>query len=95
MSVEALMPEADFNLPKGFELIAQDAELGPKILEALSEVEQRLERAVAQTNHLADVASRHLLSAGGKRVRPCLPCWQQRPVAASTTGSSTQLLSLS
>ncbi|HCN39595.1 polyprenyl synthetase family protein [Rothia sp. (in: high G+C Gram-positive bacteria)] len=66
------MPEADFNLPKGFDLIAQDPVLGPKILEALTEVEVRLERAVAQTNHLADVASRHLLSAGGKRVRPLL-----------------------
>ncbi|WP_237218847.1 polyprenyl synthetase family protein, partial [Rothia nasimurium] len=66
------MPEADFTLPKGFELIAQDPELGPQILEALAEIELRLERAVAQTNRLADVASRHLLSAGGKRVRPLL-----------------------
>lgn len=66
------MPEADFILPRGFELIAQDAELGPKILDALTEIEQRLERSVNQTNHLADVASRHLLSAGGKRIRPLL-----------------------
>ena len=72
LAADALMPEADFNLPKGFDLIAQDPVLGPKILEALTEVEVRLERAVAQTNHLADVASRHLLSAGGKRVRPLL-----------------------
>ncbi len=72
LSPSDLMPEADFTLPKGFELIAQDPELGPQILEALSEIELRLERAVAQTNRLADVASRHLLSAGGKRVRPLL-----------------------
>lgn len=72
LAADALMPEADFNLPKGFDLIAQDPVLGPKILEALTEVEVRLERAVTQTNHLADVASRHLLSAGGKRVRPLL-----------------------
>lgn len=72
LAADALMPEADFNLPKGFDLIAQDPVLGPKILEALTEVEVRLDRAVAQTNHLADVASRHLLSAGGKRVRPLL-----------------------
>lgn len=72
LAADALMPEADFNLPKGFDLIAQDPVLGPKILEALTEIEVRLERAVAQTNHLADVASRHLLSAGGKRVRPLL-----------------------
>lgn len=72
LAADALMPEADFNLPKGFDPIAQDSVLGPKILEALTEVEVRLERAVAQTNHLADVASRHLLSAGGKRVRPLL-----------------------
>lgn len=82
LAADALMPEADFNLPKGFDLIAQDPVLGPKILEALTEVEVRLERAVAQTNHLADVASRHLLSAGGKRVRPLLTL-----LAAETGGS--------
>lgn len=66
------MPEADFTLPKGFELIAQDPKLGPQILQSLTEIEQGLHQAVAQTSQLADVASRHLLSAGGKRVRPLL-----------------------
>ncbi|MDT0189888.1 polyprenyl synthetase family protein [Rothia terrae] len=67
-----LAGEFEFNLPKGFDLIAEDPELGPKIVESLAEIEQRLSRAVENTNHLADVASRHLLDAGGKRVRPLL-----------------------
>lgn len=71
-SAQDFLAGADFALPKGFELIAEDAEFGPQILQALTEVEDRLAKAVAQTNQLADVASRHLLSAGGKRVRPLL-----------------------
>lgn len=59
-------------LPAGFELIARDEELGPKILQGLGEVEERLDRAMHYTDALADVAARHLLEAGGKRVRPLL-----------------------
>ena len=64
--------ELDFKLPAGFELIAADPKLGPQILNALARIEERLAEAIAQTDHLADVASRHLLLAGGKRVRPLL-----------------------
>lgn len=71
-SMSDLFTDIDFNLPKGFEIIAQDEKLGPQILESLAEIEVRLERAVAQTSRIADVASKHLLSAGGKRVRPLL-----------------------
>lgn len=63
---------SDIKLPKGFELIANDPKLGPQIVESLAEIEQRLARAVENTNQLADVTSRHLLAAGGKRVRPLL-----------------------
>ena len=52
--------------------IAADPKLGPQILSSLARIEERLAEAIAQTDHLADVASRHLLSAGGKRVRPLL-----------------------
>ena len=66
------MAADDFTLPAGFELIAADPELGPRILTSLARIEERLGEAIAQTDKLADVASRHLLLAGGKRVRPLL-----------------------
>lgn len=72
-SAEELFPEFEgISLPSGFELIAQDEELGPRILQGLSDIEDALDTAVHYTDALADVASRHLLEAGGKRVRPLL-----------------------
>ena len=38
----------------------------------LDEVELRLREAVAHSDELADTVSRHLVEAGGKRVRPML-----------------------
>ena len=67
-----LLGDLDLKLPAGFELIAADPKLGPQILSSLARIEERLAEAISQTDHLADVASRHLLSAGGKRVRPLL-----------------------
>lgn len=65
-------PEASPRLPAGFELIAQDPRLGPLMLRSLERVEERLGEAVRSTDQLADVTARHLLNAGGKRVRPLL-----------------------
>lgn len=62
----------DFKLPSGFEPLAQDPELAMTVMEALADIEVRLAEAVKQNSVLADVASRHLLLAGGKRVRPLL-----------------------
>jgi heptaprenyl diphosphate synthase len=59
-------------LPAGFDLIATDDRLGPVVLQALARIEERLDEAVRSADHLADVTSRHLLQAGGKRVRPLL-----------------------
>lgn len=59
-------------LPAGFELIAQDDHLGPLVVESLAQIETRLEEALRSTDQLADVTARHLLQAGGKRVRPLL-----------------------
>ncbi|WP_320414954.1 MULTISPECIES: polyprenyl synthetase family protein [unclassified Candidatus Sulfotelmatobacter] len=59
-------------LPAGFELIARDDRLGPLVVESLAQIETRLEEALRSTDHLADVTARHLLQAGGKRVRPLL-----------------------
>jgi heptaprenyl diphosphate synthase len=42
------------------------------VRDGLARVEQRLHEAVGQADRLADDASRHLVLAGGKRVRPML-----------------------
>ncbi|GEC98069.1 geranylgeranyl pyrophosphate synthase [Kocuria varians] len=64
--------DGSLRLPAGFELIAQDPHLGPLMLRSLERVEQRLAEAVQATDQLANITARHLLDAGGKRVRPLL-----------------------
>lgn len=49
-----------------------DPELGESISQRLGLVEERLRDAVSQSDRLADDASRHLVNAGGKRLRPLL-----------------------
>jgi heptaprenyl diphosphate synthase len=49
-----------------------DPALDEAVRVGLGQVEVRLRDAVAQTDRLADDASRHLVLAGGKRVRPML-----------------------
>jgi heptaprenyl diphosphate synthase len=49
-----------------------DPALDEAVRARLGRVEERLLEAVAQTDRLADDASRHLVLAGGKRVRPML-----------------------
>jgi heptaprenyl diphosphate synthase len=49
-----------------------DAALDAAVRDGLAVVEQRLRDAVHQSDRLADDASRHLVEAGGKRVRPML-----------------------
>ena len=53
-------------------LPTSDAELEASLREGLAVVEARLREAVGNTDPLADAASRHLVLAGGKRVRPML-----------------------
>ncbi|RKQ36994.1 polyprenyl synthetase family protein [Kocuria tytonis] len=52
------------------------------MLRSLERVEERLGEAVHATDRLADVTARHLLAAGGKRVRPLLAL-----LAAEVAGS--------
>lgn len=49
-----------------------DPALAEALTRRLSAVEQRLGEAVAHTDELADATSRHLVAAGGKRLRPLL-----------------------
>lgn len=49
-----------------------DPELAATLTARLSTVEARLSDAVAHSDGLADSASRHLVNAGGKRLRPLL-----------------------
>ena len=57
-----------FNLPS----TDIDQGLTQRLSEHLVSVETRLAEAVTNTDALADTASRHLVQAGGKRVRPLL-----------------------
>jgi heptaprenyl diphosphate synthase len=49
-----------------------DAALAESVRVGLAAVESRLREAVQQNDRLADETSRHLVEAGGKRVRPML-----------------------
>ncbi|GAA3818778.1 polyprenyl synthetase family protein [Cellulomonas soli] len=49
-----------------------DPELAARLTDRLTVVEERLRDAVTHTDPLADDASRHLVNAGGKRLRPLL-----------------------
>ncbi|WP_285727765.1 polyprenyl synthetase family protein [Psychromicrobium xiongbiense] len=62
----------DLKLPAAFSEIAEDAELGPAIATSLAKVEKQLREAIANSDPLADATSRHLVEAGGKRIRPLL-----------------------
>ena len=59
-------------LPPGFALVADDPELGPFMAASLEQVEQRLRDAISNSDPFADTTSRHLVEAGGKRIRPLL-----------------------
>ncbi len=63
---------AAVNLPGGFAAIAQDPEYGPAIATGLAKVEKLLRDAIANSDPLIDATSRHLVEAGGKRIRPLL-----------------------
>ena len=63
---------AAVNLPGGFGLIAQDPEFGPAIATGMAKVEKLLRDAIANSDPLIDATSRHLVEAGGKRIRPLL-----------------------
>jgi len=54
------------------DLPVADAALAESVRLGLETIESRLREAVHQADQLADTASRHLVEAGGKRVRPML-----------------------
>jgi heptaprenyl diphosphate synthase len=59
-------------LPAGFAAIAEDDVLGPAITTSMARVEKVLREAISNSDPLADATSRHLMEAGGKRIRPLL-----------------------
>ncbi|WP_026545744.1 polyprenyl synthetase family protein [Arthrobacter sp. 35/47] len=71
-------------LPAGFALIAEDPELGPAVSTCLAKVEKQLREAISSSDPLADATSRHLVEAGGKRIRPLLT------ILASHLGDATK-----
>ncbi|GAA1346715.1 polyprenyl synthetase family protein [Falsarthrobacter nasiphocae] len=60
------------SLPAGFGLIAEDPAMGPQVTAQLARIEELLRESVANTDAFADQTSRHLVEAGGKRIRPLL-----------------------
>ncbi|MEO6529730.1 MAG: polyprenyl synthetase family protein [Specibacter sp.] len=62
----------ELQLPSGFSVVADDPELGPSIAMSMARVEKVLREAIANSDPLADATSRHLVEAGGKRIRPLL-----------------------
>ncbi|MDP9827122.1 polyprenyl synthetase family protein [Kineosporia succinea] len=54
------------------DLPVADAALAESVRAGLDTIEARLREAVKHADQLADTASRHLVEAGGKRVRPML-----------------------
>ncbi|MGM7671409.1 polyprenyl synthetase family protein [Microbacterium sp. A93] len=62
----------DLALPRGFENLAAHGDLLDVVITALDAVEGELATAVSNADQLADHTSRHLLEAGGKRIRPLL-----------------------
>ncbi|ALE93102.1 geranylgeranyl pyrophosphate synthase [Arthrobacter alpinus] len=59
-------------LPAGFSAVADDPDLGPSIFMSMAKVEKVLREAISNSDPLADATSRHLVEAGGKRIRPLL-----------------------
>ena len=59
-------------LPSGFSAVADDPDLGPSMAMSLARVEKKLREAISHSDPLADATSRHLVEAGGKRIRPLL-----------------------
>lgn len=60
------------NLPPGFAEIADDPTLGPAVFNGMARVEKLLRDAIANSDPFVDKTSRHLVEAGGKRIRPLL-----------------------
>ena len=65
-------PGQPARLPAGFALLADDPDLGPSIAAGLEQVEIQLRESIANSDPFANATSRHLLEAGGKRIRPLL-----------------------
>jgi heptaprenyl diphosphate synthase len=68
---EAPVPRAG-TVDSAWGLPATDPALAEVLTDRLEAVEARLRDAVSHTDELADSVSRHLMQAGGKRVRPML-----------------------
>src|SRR2546427_937368 len=67
-----VMPREAHPVTAALDLPIADPAFDTAIREGLGLVEERLQAAVRQADRLADSASKHLISAGGKRVRPML-----------------------
>lgn len=58
--------------PSPLDVALRESALEAAVRASMTHVEERLRKAVEQTDVLADAACRHLMEAGGKRARPML-----------------------
>ncbi len=71
-TVPAAQPGPGTPVTAALDLSLVEPLLDAAVRDGLAQVERRLHEAVGQADRLADDASRHLVLAGGKRVRPML-----------------------
>ena len=64
--------DAGIALPSGFEPLAEHGQVLETVLSALAGVEEQLAESVAFEDSFSHTAAAHLMTAGGKRVRPVL-----------------------
>jgi heptaprenyl diphosphate synthase len=62
--------DISISLPPGIDALREHEQLFDVLLTSLSKIEEDLSDALAYADQLAHVTTRHLLTAGGKRVRP-------------------------
>ncbi|NIH71362.1 MULTISPECIES: polyprenyl synthetase family protein [Auritidibacter] len=60
------------SLPAGFSVLDDYPDLVAVLVESLSAIEEELAEALRNADELAEATTRHLLDAGGKRLRPLL-----------------------
>lgn len=62
--------DISISLPPGFDALQKHDKLSDALLTSLAKIEEDLAEALVYADSLAEATTRHLLAAGGKRVRP-------------------------
>lgn len=68
----SIFDDVDIEVPAGFEPLAEHPQILEAIMVGLEKIEEELAVSLETADELAQATTRHLLDAGGKRVRPML-----------------------